>query len=150
MSDGWDGWDGWVILYCCDTKSIARAMLIIIIKIIWNESSTVKTCFRFLEPVLPNSLLLLSPLGLSLLLSLPGLSVSSFWWKSCSASAQVSSPVCLGLSLCVSFVCVCILFAGAFRGPMDADFLTELEKVPIYYISYWSDSLTYWSTGEDM
>ena len=22
-----DGWDGWVILYCCDTKSIARAML---------------------------------------------------------------------------------------------------------------------------
>ena len=26
---GLDGWDGWVILYCCDTKSIARAMLII-------------------------------------------------------------------------------------------------------------------------
>ena len=27
--DGWIGWIGWVILYRCDTKSIARAMLII-------------------------------------------------------------------------------------------------------------------------
>ena len=73
----------------------------------------------------------LSSLGLSLLLSLPDLCVSSLLLEVVLRFC-LSLFSCFGLSLCLSFVCVCILFAGAFRGPMDADFLTELEKVPLY------------------
>ena len=60
--------------------------------IIWDESSPVETGFRCFESVLPNSLLL-SPLGLSLLLSPPDLSVNSVWVSPPDSSSCLSWSV---------------------------------------------------------